>query len=65
MRGAAVAFLALAATAEIAPLQAQSRLHAGFGAGAGFAFAVGGTRASYGAGPAGKAEVAFGRTQSP
>lgn len=64
LRGA-FAFLALAATAEIAPLRAQSRFHAGVGGGAGFVVAVGDTRASYGGGPAGKAEFAFGMTDSP
>jgi len=61
-RGAAIALVALAAAA---PLQAQSRFHAGLGVGAGFVFAVADTRASYGAGPAGEAELAFGRTGSP
>ena len=65
LRGAAVAFLALAAAAEIAPLRAQSRLRAGFGAGAGFVRAVGDTRASYSDGPGIKGELAFGMTGSP
>lgn len=61
MRGAAAAFLSLAVTA---PLHAQSRLHAGFGAGAGFVRAVGDTRASYSDGPGAKAELAFGMAGS-
>lgn len=64
LRGAAVALLALAATGELAQLQAQSRFHASVGVGAGFAFALADSRSSYGAGPAGQAELAFGMSQS-
>jgi hypothetical protein len=68
--GAASALAALAAlaplfTALTAPLEAQSRLHAGAGVGAGLVRSVADTRASYGAGPGGKAELAFGMSGSP
>lgn len=65
LRGVGVTLLALTATAQMAPVRAQSRFHAGIGAGAGFVSAVGSTRASYAAGPAGKAEILFGMAGSP
>lgn len=56
-RGAAAAILALAA---LGPLHGQSRFRAGVGAGAGFAYPIGDTRASYAGGPGGKVELALG-----
>jgi hypothetical protein len=59
------AVAALAALAALAPLEAQSRFRAGIGAGAGLMLSVGDTRSSYGAGPAGSAELSFGLSGSP
>ncbi len=60
-REAAAAFGLLAAFAlSVAPVEAQSRLRAGAGVGAGFALPAGHTRASYGVGPAGLAELSVG-----
>lgn len=65
MRRGAAALVAMAALAsQFAPVEAQSRFRAGVGVGAGFVVSVGDTRASYGAGPAGKAELAVGMSES-
>ena len=58
MRGTAGAALFL--FAALAPLHAQSRVRAGFGAGAGLAEPVMDTRSSYSGGPGGKGELSFG-----
>ena len=65
MRRGAAALVALAALASrFAPVEAQSRFHAGVGVGAGFVVSLGDTRASYSSGLAGKTDLAIGMSES-
>lgn len=65
MRRGAAALVALAALASrFAPVEAQSRFHAGVGVGAGFVVSLGDTRASYSSGLAGKGDLAVGMSGS-